>query len=85
MKNVVFDTNVLKNQFSKISYVSSLNECLIDNLETPALIDWRDYRDEFGLLIPMTATGKDPRFRAPILYYKNLTMDVLDKIEKVIK
>ena len=79
------DLGDLKNQFTKISFVSSLDECLTDNLETPVLIDWRDYRDEFELLIPMEAKGKDPRFRAPVLYYKNLSDDVLSKITNIVK
>jgi len=79
------DLGDLKNQFTKISFVSSLDECLTDNLETPVLIDWRDYRDEFELLIPMEAKGKDPRFRAPVLYYKNLSNDVLNKITNIVK
>ena len=79
------DLGDLKNQFTKISYASSLDECLIDNLETPVLIDWKDYRDEFELLIPTTGSGKDSRFRAPVLYYTNLSEEIVNKIADVIQ
>ena len=32
------------------------------------LIDWRDYQDNFQLLIPMRGNSKTPEFRTPFLY-----------------
>ncbi len=75
----------LKNQFSQILFEPTLEDCFVDSMETPALIDWRDYRDEFELLIPMTETGKDPRFRAPVLYYKDLSDEILSEISTAIQ
>ncbi len=75
----------LKNAFAKIYFVPTLDDCVKDGLETPVLMDWNDYRDEFELLIPMTSTGKDPRFRAPVLYYKNLDEETLSEIERSLK
>ena len=60
--------------------LDSLEECLKYKLEVPVIIDWKDYRDEFELLIPLTSQGKAPQFRAPVLYYKDVENKILDKI-----
>ncbi len=67
--------------FGEIHYFNSLNDCLQDNLETPVLINWRDYRDAFELLIPMNAYGKTPLFRAPVLYYKGIEAEIVSEIK----
>ncbi len=74
----------LKGLFGQVTKFETLDDCLADGLQTPVIIDWRDYRDEFELLIPMLENGKDPRFRAPVLYYKELPESFLEKVEKAI-
>ncbi len=75
----------LKNAFAKVYFAPTLEDCVKDGLETPVLIDWNDFRDEFEFLIPLTSTGKDLRFRAPVFYYKNLDEETLSEIEKSLK
>ena len=75
----------LKNLFGRVTKFNTLDECLTDGLATPVIIDWHDYRDEFELLIPMLENGKDPRFRAPVLYYKILPDEFLENISSVTK
>jgi len=66
--------------FGEIRYFESLDACLQDHLETPVLIDWRDMRDAFELLIPMNAAGKTPLGRAPVLYHKGMDSETLGQI-----
>jgi len=64
---------------NKIIFHKSLEECLVDNLSEPVLIDWNDYQDEFELLIPLDNRGKVPVFRAPVLYYTCPIEDILQE------
>ena len=70
--------------FKSVEYRDSFKACFEDGLEIPAIIDWDDYRDDFGLLIPMNRYGKTPIFRAPVLYYKNIEKDIVNKIADVL-
>jgi lauroyl/myristoyl acyltransferase len=72
----------VKDFFGKVVKLNSLEDCLKYKLEVPVIIDWKDFRDEFELLIPVTNQGKAPQFRAPVLYYKNINSEILDKIKK---
>ena len=72
----------LKNAFGQINRYDTLEECLQDGLETPVLIDWKDYQDYFELLIPMYENGaKDARFRAPVIYHKGFDSKLLQQIK----
>ena len=72
----------VKDFFGKVMQLGSFEECLRYKLEVPVIIDWKDFRDEFELLIPLTSQGKVPQFRAPVLYYKNIEKEILRKIKK---
>lgn len=74
----------VKDFFGKIIHLSSIEECLKYRLEVPVIIDWKDYRDEFRLLIPVTNNGKVPHFRAPVLYYADIEKEILNKIKETI-
>ena len=71
--------------FGKIEYKDNLNDCLDDNLNTPVIIDWNDFKDEFELLIPIYEYGKVPQFRAPVIYYKNMDENTIHKLKAIIK
>lgn len=72
------------NLFMEIIRKNSLEACLEDGLQTPVLLDWKDFRDEFQLLIPLNPNGKVPLFRAPVLYHRGISQDVLDNMKKLI-
>lgn len=77
----------VKDVFKNVTFFDSLNECLEDDLKTPVLIDWKDYRDDFELLIPMNEMGKVPYFRAPIIYYSDedlITKELLEKMKAIV-
>ncbi len=83
------DENIkdIKDAFKNVVHFSSLQECLKDGLSTPVLINWKDYKDEFELLIPMDMKGKIPYFRAPVLYYKDedlINQEILETMKKII-
>ncbi|BBE31467.1 hypothetical protein OSSY52_16080 [Tepiditoga spiralis] len=71
------DLNDFKDTFKEIKYLSSLKECLKFKLDIPILVDWQDFREDFQLLIPVNDDGKVMKFRAPVLYYKKRTEDIL--------
>jgi len=71
--------------FTKIAYIKSKDDCLKGGLSIPALINWRDFRDSFELLIPVDENGKVPEFRAPVIYYnKNVDKSLIDKIYNLV-
>ncbi|MCD6121491.1 MAG: hypothetical protein J7K04_06610 [Spirochaetales bacterium] len=71
--------------FTKIAYLDSKDDCLNGNLTIPALINWRDFRDSFELLIPVDENGKVKEFRAPVIYYnKNVEKGLIENIYKIV-
>ncbi len=88
LKRIPIKTYLPKNKIKqilpllgKIEFYDSFESCLADGWDTPVLIDWKDYRDEFELLIPMNSSGKIPVFRAPVLYFKNIGKEIIDQIK----
>ena len=73
-----------KDSFKEIKYLSSLKECLKFQLDIPILIDWKDFREDFQLLIPINNNGKVMKFRAPVLYYKEMNEELI-KIKNIFK
>ena len=69
----------------EIHHFDSLEACLNDQLQTPVLINWQEYRDDFELLIPMNAHGKTPLFRAPVLYAKGIDAAMIKRIREAIQ
>ena len=91
LKRIPIKTYVPKKKIShilpllgEVEYFDSFEKCLADGWDTPVLIDWKDYRDEFELLIPMNSNGKIPVFRAPVLYYKKIDKETIAKLDKYI-
>lgn len=70
--------------FAKIAFKESLDECLTGGLDTPLIIDWKDFRDDFEMLIPLNESGKLPLFRAPVLYYRGIDSSVIKKMQEVL-
>ena len=70
--------------FGKITFYSSYEKCFADGLDIPALIDWKDWDDTFELLIPMNNEGKTPVFRAPVLYYKDIDTNLIERIKDTV-
>ncbi len=66
--------------FKSIDFYSSLHACLSFNLEIPILIDFKDFSDDFELLIPVNANGKHPLFRAPVLYYNQIDAELVNRM-----
>ena len=56
---------------SEIVYYENFENALVNGISgypNAMLIDWRDYKDNFPLLIPMRGNSKVPEFRTPFLY-----------------
>ncbi len=70
--------------FRKIDYFRSFKACVEDGLETPMIIDWKDFRDDFEMLIPLNKSGKLPVFRAPVLYYRDIDFSVIKRMREVL-
>ena len=67
--------------FASVDFLPALDECVKDGLTLPVLIDWRDFRDSFELLIPVNENGKVPLFRAPVIYYRTeVPPEVVERI-----
>ena len=53
-----------------VSFYNTFEECERAEPGMPMLIDWKDFKDEHQMLIPVEASGaKVPAFRAPVIYY----------------
>ncbi len=70
--------------FGEVIWYESFEACVAEGLEVPVLIDWKDYRDDFELLIPMNSRGKLPLFRAPVLYYNNFDSSLIQVVKDCI-
>ena len=71
--------------FKKINFFTNFDNCLKNGLDTPILIDWQDFKDQFELLIPMDENGKVAYFRAPVLYYnRNVNNQLIRNLQNVI-
>ena len=71
--------------FKKINFFTNFDDCLKNGLDIPILIDWKDFRDEFELLIPMDENGKVAYFRAPVLYYnRNVNNQLIKNLKNAI-
>ncbi len=71
--------------FKSIEFLSSLQACLSFNLVTPVLIDFKDFSDDFELLIPLNRYGKNPLFRAPVLYHNHIDNALIERMAKILK
>ncbi len=71
-----------------VKFYNSLEECEFEQDDIPMLIDWKDFNDEYELLIPMDANGaKVPVFRAPVLFYNkdNVNEELLKKFQNAME
>ncbi len=91
LKRIPIKTYIAKNKIKhimpllgEVEFFDSFENCLAGGWDTPVLIDWKDYRDEFELLIPMNSFGKIPVFRAPVLYYKDIDSEIINQMKKYI-
>ncbi len=70
--------------FKSIEFLPSLQACLSFNLATPVLIDFKDFSDNFELLIPVNAYGKSQMFRAPVMYHNHIDSALIERMEKIL-
>lgn len=92
LKEILIKTYLPENIVKKVlpgiknvEFYKSLEEC--EKAEDyPMLIDWKDFKDSYELLIPLKRSGgKSPVFRAPIIYYRdNVNEEIIKKIESII-
>lgn len=62
----------------------SKNEAIEEGLKQALLIPWKDYKEEYELIIPAYPGGrKVEEFRAPVVYYNNLDERHIKNIEKI--
>jgi hypothetical protein len=69
---------------NNVSFYESFAECEQAEPETPMLIDWKDFKDDHEMLIPLEANGaKVAAFRAPVIFYNTAKIgeDVTDRFE----
>ena len=78
-------TAAFNDMFAKIERKPDIDACLEDDLQTPLLLDWQDFRDDFQLLIPMDQNGKVALFRAPVLYHRGISAEILDKMKQKVR
>ena len=66
-KNIASD---LLPNMENITFYTSIEECEKENMDMPMLIDWKDFKDQHEMLIPLEANGmKTPIYRAPVIFY----------------
>ncbi len=71
-----------------VSFYNTFEECERAEPGMPMLIDWKDFKDEHQMLIPVEANGaKVPAFRAPVIYYNTdrVGEDAVDRFQAVLK
>jgi len=68
-----------------VSFYPSLHECEEAGKDMPMLIDWKDFKDEYEMLIPIEEDGmKTPIYRAPVIFYKEEIEDFVNlKLDKI--
>ncbi len=69
-----------------VKFYNTKKECFDSGLDTPILLDWLDFEENYGLLIPIDDMNrKTSIFRAPVLYYLNdLDSSLLENINRII-
>jgi hypothetical protein len=71
-----------------VIFFPTFEECASADAEIPMLIDWKDFRDEHEMLIPVEANGaKVPAFRAPVVFYnkESVSEDFVDRLAEVVQ
>ena len=69
--------------FKEIIHLQTLDDCLKN--DAPVLIDWKDWRDEFEMFISMQGNDKTPEFRAPMLFYTDISDEIIEILSQKIK
>ncbi len=65
-----------------VAFYNTFEECEHAEPGMPMLIDWKDFKDECQMQIPIEANGaKVPAFRAPVIYYNTdiVNNELVDK------
>jgi hypothetical protein len=65
---------------SEILFYSTTQDAVTNGLSEAVLIDWKDYKDEYELLVVMKGTQKVEDLRIPVLYSNNYDLEKL-KVE----
>jgi hypothetical protein len=60
---------------AEIMFYESLEESLSKGLGDNVLIDWKDFKDGYELVVVMNGTSKVLSFRLPVLYSNNYNLD----------
>jgi len=81
LKNLEIHTAINKNivdeflpDSTNIVFYDNLDEAINQGLSKSVLIDWNDYEDYMGLIIPMQYSQKVEKFRLPVFYTFNETI-----------
>ncbi len=57
-------------ELKQVSYYADKHSALQNLSDTEVvLIDWRDFEEDFELMIPVNESGKIKKYRLPVLYY----------------
>ena len=74
------DIKTLFDDTQNIVYHESIEDAIKIGINEAVLIDWKDYKDEYELLVPIDENNNKIRgFRIPVLYsYKNTNLDKLN-------
>lgn len=54
--------------YSEIQFYTTTQEAVHTGLQEAVLIDWKEYKEEYELLVVMKGTEKMVQFRIPVLY-----------------
>lgn len=63
---------------TEIIFFSTAQEAINKGLHEAVLIDWKDYKDEFELLVILKGIEKSEKFRIPVLYSKNYDLETIN-------
>ena len=63
---------------SKIIFYSTTQDAVNNGLSEAVLINWKEYKEDYELLVVLNETKKVKDFRIPILYSKNHLFNKLD-------
>ncbi len=71
--------------FGEVVILNSLDDAISQKSIGAVLIDWKDFKDDFELLIPMNEGKKIEKYRIPVLYfkiaYKNKAQEIISLLK----
>lgn len=74
-----------KDDFLEVIYTENIDQALLSRDKNVILIDWKDFQDDFELLIPIKEGKKIEKYRIPVLYFNKNIQDKAEIIESILK